>query len=385
MKKLLSLLLVSFLLTLTISLPAYGVGFKAGENLNISEILTDDHYIAGGRVVIDKDVTGDLYIAGGEVIVNGNVADDLVIAGGRVTVMGNVGDDLRAFGGQVTIFGNVGDDLITGGGMVDISPNSVIGGTIVGGAGYLTMGGEVMEDIQGGFGMLILNGKVGGNVTVTVEEKVEISENAKIMGDLNYSALLEMDFPENTVEGEIKFNKFTANEGADEMVKQLNDAYLGWKMWSFLSALLILGLLAGFMSKMLLKAGSLAKADLLKTFGIGILTVIVAFVGSIILMATVVGIPLALISFIILMISCYLAKIFVSAVFASFIINTKKKKYFKLKLFGLMTVGLFAYYMIGFIPYVGWFLNIVLFLIGIGAIVLCKQEQIKILRSKGVL
>lgn len=374
-------ILISFsvaLFLLSLALPtALAVTIEAGENVLTNQSILDDAYVLAGNANIKADVFGDLYIGGGSVVIDGDIHEDLVVGAGMVTVSGDVLGDLRVIGGKVAVYGNVGDDLILVSGQVDLGKNSVVGGSILAGTGILTMDGVVKEDVRGGMGMLFLNGEVGGDVIVTVEDKFIIDEKAKIGGNLKYSALLEANVPKGVVQGKTSFNKFER----DSILQNLTYVFLIHKALSFVSALLILLLLVIFVPKILIKSGEITKANILKSFGVGLLTMIAGLIVPLILMFSVVGVPLGLISFAALMILMYLAKIFAASWAASYFINAKKKLS-KWKIFSLISAALFAYYLISLVPYVGLLAEAVLFLIGAGSLVLLKIEYVKMMKAK---
>ncbi len=376
MKKFLLLFLSLFILTSGV---ASAVTLEAGENVVITTNILDDAYIVGGNANIEADIFGDLYIAGGIVTINAKIHEDLVVAGGRVTIIGDVLGDLRVIGGQVAVYGNVGDDVVAIGGQVDIGKGSVVGGSVLSGAGILTVDGEIKEDIRGGMGMLLLNGVVGKDVIVTIEDTINISDNAKILGDLKYSALLEANIPDGVVSGEILFNQFEE----ESVLENITYAFFIWKILSFLSALILAGILVLLAPKALIRATKITSENILKTFGVGLLTMIVAIIGAIVLMVTVVGVPVGLIIFAILLMAIYFAKVFVAVWLAGYVLNYKKK-ISRWKLFGVMALAMLAYYIVGVIPYVGWVANLILFLIGIGAMVLLKIEYFKFMKEKGM-
>ncbi|MFA7685999.1 MAG: hypothetical protein WCX95_04340 [Candidatus Gracilibacteria bacterium] len=383
MKKLISIIFVSLICGISLSMPAFAIEFGASENMVVDTPMNDDFYVAGGRVEINADVNGDLFIAGGDVTVNGNVLGDLMVAGGKVTVKGNVSDDLRMFGGQGAIYGSVGDDVIVGGGQLDIAKTSIIGGSLITGSGYLTIDGEVKGDVRGGVGMLIVNGKIGGSLIVTIEEKLDISKTALINGDVKYSALIDMNVPTASVKGMIHFNKFDNQEA----LKEVTNAYLSYRLMSYLSALLFVLIMIWLTPNALIKAAENTKKDILKTFGIGVVTMIAGFVGAILLMVTIIGIPLGLMIFAALFMAAYVAKIFVAAWVASYVINFKKPaaKHFKVKLFFGIAGAMLIYYLIGLIPLVGWLVDIILFLIGIGSMAIVKKEGLTFLKAKKII
>lgn len=376
MKKFLVSLLAVFLLSPTAS----AVTLMTGENLVVSDNHVDDLYLLAGNGTIESDVFGDVYIAGGSIVVNGDVAEDLVVAGGKVTIMGDVAGDIRLIGGQLAVYGNVGDDVVVGGGQVDIGKSSIVGGSVLAAAGILTVDGQVKEDVRGLLGMFFLNGRVGGSVIVTIEDTINFSENSGIEGNLEYSALLETKIPDGVVKGKISFNKFER----ESVLEELNRLYYWQKSLSFLSSLVLLLLFVAFMPTILVKSANITKSYVLRSFGVGLLAVIAGLIGSILLTFTVLGIPLALITFAVIVILMYISKVFVAAWIASYFFEYKKKKKFlsKLRYFIVMTVVLLGYYLLGIIPYVGWLINIILFLIGVGSIVQVKIEYLRFLKKQ---
>lgn len=371
----LGLLVLSFF-----SLPAFAsTNLMTAENLVVTETILDDAYMMFGNGNIESDVFGDLYIAGGTVTINGKVSEDLVVGGGKITIMGDVGGDIRIIGGQAGVYSKVGDDLVVVGGQVDVGKNSQIFGSVVATAGIVTIDGEVKEDVRGIMGMLILNGTVGKNVTVTVEDNLQISDKAVIGGNLTYSALVESTIPAGVVKGAVSFNKFER----DSALQNLTYVYFVQKALTFAGGLLLLLVFVMFMPKGLTLTGEKIKENVVKSFGIGLLTMIAAFVGSILLMVTIIGIPLALITLAGLVMIIFMTQVFVSVWLAGYVVSFKKIR--KTKLYFVTALALLVYHLIGLIPVVGWAVNLVLFLIGVGGICLVKMDTIKFLRKKDML
>ncbi len=377
MKKFLLLFLGAFLFA---SAPvASAVGFEIAENVVITQNILDDTYVVAGNAIIESEIFGDLYIVGGSVTINNNVHEDLVVIGGRVVVTGDVTGDVRVAGGQVAVYGNVGDDIIIAGGQVDIGKSSVVGGSLISGAGILTVEGEVKEDIRGGMGMLILNGIVGNDVIVTIEDTMSVSDTAVIGGHLKYSALLESTIPENVVKGEIAFNKFER----ETVLENLTYVFFISKILSLISALILALFLVLLIPKALTRSAKITKDNLLKAFGVGLLTMITAFIAALILLITIVGISAGLVILAMLAIFIYFAKVFVAVWLASYVFNFRRK-ISHIKLFGMVALALLAYYLVGLIPFVGWAINLILFMIGIGSIVLLKIEYYQFLKKKNM-
>ena len=377
MKKFFSLILVSVLVSILQVPSALAVSFQYGDNLVINKDLNDDAYVSAANANISANVLGDLYIAGGNVTISGNVSEDLVVLGGRVTVLGDVGGDLRLVGGQVAVFGNVGDDVVAGAGQVDIGRDSIVEGSVLSSAGLLTVDGVVRGDVRGNMGLLILNGQVVGNVVVAIQDNISFSDGSKIGGNLEYSALVESKIPEGLVAGSVKFNQFDK----DSLLESFTYLLLIEKILSFMAALLLAVLLVLFAPNMLIQGAEVAKENVFRAFVIGLFTLIGAFIGSIALMVSIIGIPVAMILLASLLIVSYLSKVFVVAWGASYFLKLKKGVS-KIRLFGILFLGLIGYYLISFIPKVGWLIVFVLFLIGVGSIIQLEGKLFKYLKSK---
>lgn len=360
---------------------SFAMDIRSSDNLVITETVTDDLYLVSGNVTVNTDVMGDIYVLGGSVTVNGSVSEDLIVVGGKVTVMGNVGDDIRVLGGQVSIYSNVGDDLVLIGGALDIGPKSIISGSVFASGGVLSVDGTINEHLMGNISMLILNGVIRGNVDVTVENTVSFNQGAKVLGDFTYRKLIEDNIPKGVVSGKVIYKEFSHS---NESSSNLNSFGLlvAMKSFSIFNALLIALIFVIVTPKLLEKSSEISKQNLLKTFAVGLLAFILFIIGIIILLMTVIGVHLAVVFGFVFGAMVYLSKIFACALLMSYIVDFKKKKRLKLKMFFAITLCLIIYYMIGMTPFVGWVINMILFLIGLGSMVLTKQYYFLYLRNK---
>lgn len=362
-----------------LSLSASAAVLSSGENLLINENVLDDAYFVAGSADVKGDIFGDAYIAGGNIVISGNIQEDLVIVGGKVNIVGNVGGDVRVLGGQVSIFGNVGDDLVVVGGQVDVGKNSVIGGSLISSAGLVTVDGEVKEDLRGVMGTLMLNGKIDHDVDVIVQDDISVSYSSKVAGNFSYSSLIESKIPKNVVAGKITFNKSEKKENGGGINRDL----IVDKVLSYVSALIVLALFCAFFKNYIVKAGEFAKQNVLKAMGIGIITLISCFVGGVLLLFTVVGVPLGMMAFVAGLILIYFGKIFAAVwignYFGKFAGNKKLNEF---TLFLWCALGLLIYYAVGLIPSVGWILNAFAALVGIGVVTHMKIDYFKFLKAK---
>lgn len=377
MKKLLSKFLLVGVICAMGATTANAADLMMGENVLMQEQSTGDAYLLGGNVNVKSDVLGDLYVAGGEVTINGNILSDAVIAGGKVNIVGEVKGDLRVIGGQVAVYGNVGEDIIITGGQVDIGKNAVVAGDIYTSSGMLTIDGKVNGNLKGLLGALLVNGSVGKDVVIKVQDKMSFANTANVGGNLSYSSMITSEVPAGVVKGSVNFNKFEKENAKEGLVY----FFLAERIWSLSGAILIALIFCLLAPNFMRRAPVLARENVLKAFGIGLLSMIVGLIGTMILFTTIIGIPLALIAAAGLFIAFYISKIFAAAFIGSYLFKFTKTTS-RAKLFGAITLSLVVYYLIGFIPVAGWIINFVLFLIGLGTIFMLKMEIFQQLRAK---
>ncbi len=382
MKKFLLLIPALFIAVLPAAGSASAITFESGDIVTLDTNVLDDAYIYAGNGEINATVFGDLYILGGAVTVNGSIHEDLIAIGAQVKVNGDVMGDVRVGGGQVIINGNIGDDLLAAGAQVDIGKDAVINGTVVAGSMIFTMEGRIKEDLRGTIGTMYLNGLIEGDAILTIEDTIYIEPDARIDGNLKYSALFEASVPNGSVGGKVSYNKF---ENGD-MLKDLTHFTFLQRIVSFLSSVALALLLILLTPQLLIKSAAITNTYVLKALGVGILTVIVGLVSALILMVTIIGVPFAMIILSVFLIIFYFAKIFTAAWIANtFFVKPKKKKGVKLRMILWITLILLAYYLTTMIPIVTWFIRFLTLFIGVGAIALTKKEFFAILKKNQVL
>ncbi len=370
MKKILASLTIALAISVFAVPLSQAASIKIAENILVPDKIMSDAYVIAGNGSIDADVTADLYVAGGTLIINGDVGQDLVVAGGKVTVIGDVAGDIRLFGGEVSVYGKVGEDLLAVGGEVDVGKNALINGDLMITAGVLRLNGAVKGSLKGATDLTIFNGNVGKNVELSTD-KIDMAPTAKILGNLDYSSKLAAKIPNGVVAGTVKFTKI---EHQGNWFK---------KLFSFASSLIFLLLIVLLAPKTLVTVADEMKNSVLKSFGIGLATIVGTVAAMMFLLMSIVGIPLAIVCLAALLIICLFSKVYAAAWLAKYFFDYKN--YSKAKLFGVISLAMLAYYLIGLIPYLGWAINMVFFLTGVGGIMMMKISFMKMLRSKKLL
>jgi cytoskeletal protein CcmA (bactofilin family) len=171
---------IAFLAVALASLPAAAVAqqselggkVRSGQEVvvPVGETVQGDLVASAGRVRIDGRVDGDLVASGGEVTVAGTVTGDLLAAAGSTTISGEVGGDARVATGQARVEGRVVEDLVIGAGQATVAQGAQVGGDLIVGAGQLRLDGAVTGSVLGTAGDYTRTGSVGGSEQVTVQQ-----------------------------------------------------------------------------------------------------------------------------------------------------------------------------------------------------------------------
>lgn len=144
-----------------------------------------DQYVAANAAIVEGTVDGDLAVATSEIFVSGLVEGDLdFVANGNVTITGTVTGSLRGITtGEVVVAGEVSDDIVVAAGAVDIS--GVVGGDVVVWSATTELSGDVGRDVRGQMLAATISGQIGRDVDISVQD-FTVTSSAVIDGDLIY-------------------------------------------------------------------------------------------------------------------------------------------------------------------------------------------------------
>ena len=311
--------------TKTVIIPKLPV-FMAGKYQVVDKPIDGDLMISGNQVKIDTTVNGDVYAAGEQVDVGGTINGNLIVAGGTVTIVGKVNKNIIMAGGQVIIenSANVGGYVLAAGKEVDLRGN--FSGPVKVGAGNLVIGDKA-----------VISGNLEADVT-----KSDISTSAKIVG-----------------EKKIQIHEIKQPEKQKDLWREFG---LAKEVFSFVGKLVVLLVLVKLFGEGIRQAAS--GHSFWSTTGLGLIFLIVTPFLALILIMTIVGIPLALITGVIYLVSLYLSGMATSIYIGNCI---SSKGYLKTNnLYVLAVVGLVLLTLLGLIPLVGGLIKFVALILGLG-------------------
>jgi cytoskeletal protein CcmA (bactofilin family) len=373
-KVLISVSVLSAILICITLPPCRATQFRSVDNFFFPDtaVIDDDLFIAGGNIKLDGIIEGDLVAAGGSLVQSGLVLGSLNAASQDIDVLGEVRGSVRAFAQNINVNGQLSRNLLAFGYSVDIKPEARIQKDVTAYCGKLTLHGTVGGDIKGGIGELVISGQVEGNVRVK-SDKVTLMPTARILGDLRYTAEKEARIePGAQIEGETVWTrKETGKEKPSSIFtgKPLIPEIL------FLLALMVTGIAFTLLCRRnAYQAKQAVRNSFLKSLGLGFVFMICIPIAILVLMVTVIGIPVAIISLFAYLVLAYVAKIPVATFLGEKILKALGARE-NPSLIWSMILGLVVLTLFLNIPYLEWPIYFVVLFTGFGAIITSQRRS----------
>jgi cytoskeletal protein CcmA (bactofilin family) len=331
-----------------------GGKLRGGQEVVIpaGETVAGDLYASAGTVRVDGRVDGDLVASGGQVTVAGTVTGDLLAAGGSVTISGEVGGDVRVAAGQVRVQGGgrVGEDLLVAAGQATVDPGARVGGDLIFGAGRMTMDGAVAGSVLGSTGNYTKGGSVAGSERVSVQERAERpTPGDRLLGGLRryvsvllVGALLLWLLP--------------------RLLRAAAEAVRGRPLVAF--GVGILALLVAVVALVLVIALTVLVAIVLGLLGLGSLTGVTVFAGTLVA---------AVLVFVLLIAVGFGAQAAVGLALGGLVLRGDLRSLGRA--FAALALGLLVVVLVSSIPVVGGALHALVVLLGLGASVLALRRR----------
>jgi hypothetical protein len=319
--------------------------------------------MAGGNVTSAGSVRGDLVIGAGSVLVSGPVSGDLMIGGGNITVSGEVTDDVRIGGGNVTIQSVVRGDALVGGGQVNLAGER-IGGDVAVAGGTVRIDAAIGGSARIAGGDIYLNAPVAGDVEIEAE-KLTLGPRADIAGDLSYRAPDPATLQDGAVvRGETTFEERVGRKEAEAGLAAFFTFWIVAKFLMLLVGALLIGLAFQRYARELV---AIAAARPLLEFGRGLVAVIVLPIISLILLATIIGIPLGVIGLLMLATMLIFASLIAPIVLGAVVHKLIWKPAGYLVSWQTILLGVALYFLLGLIPFIGLLVTCIVKLVALGA------------------
>ncbi len=360
-------IIISIVLTMLILLlltpgGALAASVVTGDALTIGvgEVVEDDVYLFGDVVTINGLVRGDAVIFCREAIIDGTIEGSLLVFAETIRIDGEIVGTARGGANSIFFSGTTSRDLMMAANTLSISGK--VGQDLFGAGNSITVTGSIGRDILASMNRLVIDAPVGGNVNAYTSDLV-LGPRAVVSVGITYTSGNEAAIDGNAViSGQLK----RLDPPAEQAVSGT-----GRSVWSFIRP--ILSLLALALLMVLIFPGlTSGTAGMIgekpgPSAGYGALVFFGAPLAAVILLITIIGIPISLISILLYIVLLYTARVFAGYYLASIFFKRISKELHPvwIALSGVLVLALLIK-----IPYLGWLINLAAVIFASGALLL---------------
>ncbi|MBM3330962.1 polymer-forming cytoskeletal protein [candidate division WOR-3 bacterium] len=347
--------------------------YFSGTMLRIEGRL-DGSVLAGSQTInVSGPVTRNLFLAAQNIDVSGAAAGDLVAIGATLTVSGRIGGAVRAGAGAIYINGGVGQDVLAGGAALAIGKNAEVRGDVVAGCQKLEIAGTVRGDVKAVANEVVISGSIDGDVDVTVADKLSLTPDARVYGNLRYrsSKTLDVANPDN-VFGNIEHVQLPTPKEIEDLRQMkprpgmLVRFFLPFTILSIVGALVVGFLLVAIWKHALNEGLTRSLGHWGRTLGFGAIGFLIGPMSIVVAFALIITIPAGLIA-----LAAYIVCLYVAKVLAGMFTGRLLFRIFgspEVSLWWAAPVGIAIVFALCAIPYAGWAFWLASMAVGFGVL-----------------
>lgn len=368
MSKKIKALIIGLFLFLPLPILALAVHNDSRVIIEKDQVVEGNLYIAAETVEIYGAVNGDIFaIAAKNIYIDSdNINGDIFAISETVNIRGDINGTARVLASNVLIPEARLKNLMAAGEDVRISKESDISRHFSFAAQNVTVAGPVGGKVEGLANDFILDNTVGGDVDLYIgfeEDRagLRLTDEAAVNGKLYYKSLKEFELNQNaSLAGGVVHNQVVKQE--ESIKDKINP--MG-KLIEFFG-LMVVGMVFIYLApRYLHNMYKRAKKHYIRTFFRGFAFLVLTPLLCILLGITIIGFPLALIALALWFIGIYLAQVMLAWLLGSFI-NDKIIKNKKSSPLLALAIGIIAMMILSFIPYVGFIILTIAYLMAWG-------------------
>jgi len=340
---------------------------RTGDTVSVTDgqRVDGNFYALSNSLALSGPVNGDVVAASlGSMSINAPVAHDVLLLGGSVGVNASVTEDVRVIAGDVTIADSVGGSVFVVGGRVKILSTATVAGDVLVVAGEAIIEGTVTGQVLGRAERVRIDGAIAG-LDMDVFE-LTLGDRARVAGTVAYTS--ENDLvrdPGAIVEGDI-----TKSAVAPDEPTSYRDAAMMFLVSLFASlSLLLVG------RRIVVRYARVATENVAKSSLVGFSMLVTIPIAIIVLMVSVLGLFLGLISLALFALMVFLAlpllNIVAGGLVARTFIQTTEVNVLSVTLGALLVQAML------FVPILGAVTLFLLFLTAIGGLGLSTYQLVR--------
>ena len=325
-----------------------------GDNADLKEFeakgdIKDDLFKIEESVTVDQNVSGNVYLMANTVIIKGvEIEGNVFICGKDVIIDGTeITGSVYAAGENITIKNET--DVYNDAYLIAESIN-------------LEKGSWIERNAKIGGQNIVIDGFIDNNVYISAEN-IQIGENTKIGGKLEYESKQQAKIPAKSSIGSIKFNKI--EEKTQEVASRFSNMAKFMRLISFIIRVILVYVFVELIKK---NSEVSAEKNILKSFGYGCLFMFLVPIISILLITTIIGLGLGLIILLPYIFAIYIASAVATVSLAKYIFGEKINS--KLGIFGATIAFAVGIWLVSQLGVLGVIVRIFTFFFGLGEIII---------------
>ena len=318
--------------------------------------VNNDLYLADTEVTISDTVNGNAFVIAETLTVTGQIGGDLFVMAKTINIEGQIYGNVFALADTITLNGLI-YDLYATCGTLNVSYDGV-----------------AYRDLKVNCNKATINGVIGKNINISTNTSLTLESDCIIYGDLNYSAPNEIEVAEGVVTGNVNY-KNLSNINVNNSDSAVD--YVLALLMTIIYTLVIWLLMTKLAPKFYGKVTSLTSKKMLLAFVIGLVSIIVIPVVSILLLITAVAAPVALLLMVVYGLVIAISSAVLAITLASKLANKVKvlAKLNNLLAVIIVTIVLWA---LKLIPVAGGIISFLVVLTGFGMVIMSlfnKKEK----------
>jgi len=346
---------------------ATAVDTRSGDTVRLTGAFDQLLFAAGDEVTLSVTATDDVAAAGGDIAARGGTFEHLFMAGSELSFTESTARDLFAAGGEIDVLtGQITDDFVAAGGRITLGPEARVGGDVVVSGGRLRIEAPIGGGLRAAGGVIRIDGPVTGDVYVD-GGTIVIGPDARIGGTLTHRGRRVEIAPEAQVTGEV-----TALAPRPEINLSPLAGLAVWASAALLFGLFLMAVvIAAAFPRLMNDTAEALRTRPFSMLAVGVALAIIAPFVIVLLMITLIGLPLAFVLGVALALLWPLA--IVGAVYTgASLARARTQRGASAPSAGGRAlwagVGMIVFIFIGMIPIIGFFIWLIAYFFGLGAV-----------------
>lgn len=363
---------LSLLLLLVLAQPdiALAIDFRGDQDTHVvaGETVAETLVCTGDVVTIDGTVDGDLVVGAERVTVRGTVTGNLFVFGGEVEIDGVVEGTVLVVAERARLGGHVEGSVVLAGKRLTIAEGARISRDVAIFGDGATVEGVAARDLAFAGEWIEVRGEIGRDLHVLAADRVTLLDSARIGRDLRAN-LREWgegieQAPQATVGGEVLVD--TESMVREHYLAHYRHPGLYQLLLVAAAAAFVFGLLIYLLDPRLFEADPPDARGFFRSLGIGFVVLLAGPVALLLVGLTVVGIPVAVLGFSLLILSLYTSYVLVAGMVGQFILAPSGPGLARFA--PSLLVGVLVLSVVAALPFIGPAVRIVTVLFGLGCL-----------------